>query len=158
MSEAADSWREIKVIFEGWEEIEHETIAVSEISPETFRLLETPITADPPVYLGDVIEARADAEGGYRFQRVIERSGFRVHNWMIPRVVAESSELAEYCEEVLRQGGQWERIFGGCLIVHLPVDALFDVEKELEAVVETVYRRERSEERNDTGETQPQGG
>lgn len=149
---------EPRVINLSFAEGEEETVEVEEIGPASFRLSVTPVTADPPVYLGDVIEAKLDAEGGYRFQRVIERSGLRVHNWLIPRVVAESPELAEYCEEVLRQGGQWERILGGCLIVHLPVDAPLDVEKELRAVFDTVFRHEWSEEGNDAREAQPQGG
>ena len=127
-----------RVINLSFEEGEDETVEVEKIGPEWFRLSVTPVTADPPVYLGDVVEAKLDSEGVYRFQRVIERSGLRVHNWLIPRVVAESPELAEYCEDVLRQGGQWERIFGGCLIVHLPADAPIDAEQEMERVWERV--------------------
>jgi hypothetical protein len=115
-----------------------ETVEVTEVAPGQFRLHWTPVTADPPVYLGDLIEAQPGKEGVYRFQHVIKRSGFRVYERMLARKIAESPELAEFAAAIERLGGHVERILGGCFIVHLPADAPFDVEQELEAVIDNV--------------------
>jgi hypothetical protein len=139
-----ESSQEITLSFGGCEG-EYETVGVEQLGSERFRLLETAVTADPMLYLGDVIEARMDSEGVHRFQRLIERSGLRVHEWLLARVVAESPEMADYCDEVLRHGGAWERIFGGCFIIHLPADSPFDEEQALNGVLSRVYSRDRGE-------------
>jgi hypothetical protein len=136
-----ESVGEARVITLSFEEGEDETVEVEEIGPEWFRLCESPISADPSVYLGDVVEARADAEGSYRFQRVIERSGLKTLDRLLPREVAESGEMSEFCEAVEQRGGFWERVMGGCFFIHLPPDATLDAEKELGTVMERVRSR-----------------
>src|SRR5262249_23621786 len=105
----------------------------------------TSVLADPPVYLGDLIEARSDAGGVYRFQRVLERSGFSVHSYLVAREVADSGEMVDLAARIEKLGGQTERLFGGFFIFHLPPDAPFGLEEELNAVISRVPSRSTDE-------------
>jgi hypothetical protein len=127
--------RLINLSFDGFAS---ETVEVHELAPGRFRLAETPVLADPPLYLGDVIEAQADERGVYQFQRVVERSSFQSHNWLLSRQVMKSEAMAVFKMVIEQSGGCWEQLFGGLLVVHLPADAPFEVERELDEVITQV--------------------
>jgi hypothetical protein len=127
--------REIELTSDGFL---YEPVEVSELVPGQFLLHWSALWMEEPAFLGDVIEAEPDEKGGYRFRRVVERSGMRTMDWLLPREVTESAELAELCDAIERHGGLWERVTGGCLFIHLPPDSVFDAEKELERVLERV--------------------
>jgi hypothetical protein len=114
---------------------------VTEVAPGQFRVHETPVLADPPVYLGDTIEARPNAGGVYLFERVVKRSGYSVSSFLIPRDIADSREIVELAERIEGLGGQTERIFGGFLIIHLPPDAPIEAVAEIDAITLRVRSR-----------------
>ncbi len=118
-----------------------EEVDVEEIAPGQFRLLFTPITMLPYVWLGDVIEAQADEQGVFWVQRLVEPSPFRHYDWLLAQEIMESEELAAFTVRVSQSGGEWERFFGGCLLVHVPADAAFDAEKELSGVIARMRER-----------------
>jgi hypothetical protein len=135
-----DDVKTIRLAFDG-NGLEYESVEVTEVAPGRYCLHETPVLADPPVYLGDLIEAPPDAGGICQFQRVVERSGFLVSSFLIAREIAESREIIELAEKIEGLGGQTERIFGGFIILHLPPDAPMDAQAELNTVIARVRSR-----------------
>jgi len=81
-------------------------------------------------------------EERYRLVRITRRSGMQTSSFMIPLVVAESAELKLLLEKVVAAGGNGERIFGGCLLIHVPENSKLDVGKELEQVFALVRERQ----------------
>jgi hypothetical protein len=57
--------------FEG----DSETVCVTLLAPDCYRLDETPVfNEEEPVYFGDILELEPQADGTYRFIRVVERA------------------------------------------------------------------------------------
>jgi hypothetical protein len=115
-----------------FDEASHETVAVVPVGARRFRLKDTPVLATEPVFAGDVIEVAPESDGTCRFLRVLDRAPLRHHSWVVPRGWAESVARRAYLGQVEAVGGTWELAFGGLLHVHIPADASFDAEAELD--------------------------
>jgi hypothetical protein len=112
-----------------------EVLSVFPLGGGRFRLEVTPAFGDlddVPVYAADVIEAEPVAPGIYRFVRVAERAPFQHFSFGIPLSFADSEEFRGFCDDVIAADGGWERVFGGILYVHVPLDSAFDVARQLE--------------------------
>jgi hypothetical protein len=72
------------------------------------------------VFYHDVITTELQADGTVRFVRVLTPSGLTTECWILSQPVLESPALYALLENVMAVGGNWERIFGGVLFLHLP--------------------------------------
>jgi len=115
-----------------FDETSHETVEVVPVGGPRFRLQDTPLSASEPVFAGDVIEIAARPDGRCRFVQVVERAPLRHYAWVVPRGWTESLEHREYLAQVEAVGGTWEQTMGGLLHVHIPIEASFDAEAELD--------------------------
>ena len=68
----------------------------------------------------DVIEAEPQPDGTVRFARILTPSGLTTLSWILSLDQIESPGLKLLLERVMAVGGNWERVFGGVLIVHFP--------------------------------------
>jgi hypothetical protein len=68
----------------------------------------------------DVIEAEPHAYGTVRFLRVLTPSGLTTVSWTLSQTLIESPAMSVLLENVMAVGGNWERIFGGVLLLYLP--------------------------------------
>ena len=89
---------------------------------------------EPQVFYGDVIEIRPTGEKSGEFLRVVRRSGLRVICRTIGKNVTDSALLPALLDKIMRAGGNWERAFGGVLLVHLPESAELDIDSELQSI------------------------
>jgi hypothetical protein len=80
--------------------------------------------------MGDVIEADPLPDGTLKFRRIVKRAGFQRLEFLIHREVAESERLSLFLNTVIGMGGNWERNFGGWLILFLPESASCDAVAE----------------------------
>jgi hypothetical protein len=112
-----------------------ETLRVVSLGENTYRLQDSSFVAD--VFYGDVIEVVRHLDGASVFVRVVSRSGLKITSAILTVAVQEAPELQSLLDRVMALGGNWERAFGGCLIVHLPLNAPMDVEGELRALTES---------------------
>jgi len=109
----------------------NETIPLSVISSNIFRLEGTPVwEIEPELYFGDSIEVEPQTDGTLRFVRLVERGQFRHYRWDIHQQFIDSSQYGEFTAAVEAAGGQWERVMGGFLFVHIPSASSFDAEGE----------------------------
>ena len=70
---------------------------------------------------GDLIEATP----------LVKRADFHRRSYLISREFVESKKCARLLEKVISLGGNWERNFGGYLILYLPRAVAFEqVESE----------------------------
>jgi hypothetical protein len=123
---------EIEVIFpEG-----SETLRVVSLGENRYRLEDTSFLVGD-VFYGDVVELARRPDGATAFVRVISRSGLKITSAILTAAMQESPGLQSVLDRVMALGGNWERAFGGILVVHLPPDAPMDVEAELRALSES---------------------
>src|SRR5437764_792539 len=111
-----------------------ETVCVTLLGTNTYRLDETPVLGNDdnaPVYFGDVIELESQPDGTHQFKRVVEHAPLHHYDWMVPEFFVESPQYGEFCNAVQEAGGVWERVMGGLLFVHVPLNSGFDAEQEL---------------------------
>jgi len=95
-----------------------EELLVTPIGPNLYRMEESAVLAD--VSYHDVIETELQTDGTVRFLRVLTPSGLTTETWVVSQPVLESPAMLALLERVMAVGGNWEKIFGGVLILHLP--------------------------------------
>jgi hypothetical protein len=95
-----------------------ETLLVTPIGPNLCRMEESSVLGE--VSYHDVIEAELQTDGTVRFLRLLTPSGLTTVSWILPQNQVESPALSVLLEKVMAAGGNWERIFGGILLLHLP--------------------------------------
>ena len=107
-----------------------ETLLVTAVGQNVYRLEESSFCGD--VFYRDIIEIAHQSDGTNLFKRMISRSGFKVTQWVLGREIAESEALTALLARIMALGGNWERLFKGILIVHLPLDTPMDINQELD--------------------------
>ncbi len=104
----------VRIVFPDYEE----TLLVTSISQNQYRAEESSVFGE--VMFHDTFETEPQGDGSFRYLRVVTPSELKNTSWMISKTLAESTSLSSLLDRVMAVGGNWERIFGGCLIVHLP--------------------------------------
>jgi hypothetical protein len=97
---------------------DEETLLVTPMGPNLYRMEESSVLGE--VSYHDVIEAELQTDGTVRFLRVLTPSGLTTVSWILSQTLLESPALSALLEKVMAVGGNWERIFGGVLLLHLP--------------------------------------
>ncbi|MEE9391854.1 MAG: hypothetical protein V3W41_05035 [Planctomycetota bacterium] len=71
---------------------------------------------------GDTIAVERVAPDLFRFIRVAERASLERHEFLAP----DTQELEAILSRVVEEGGHWERVFGGLLVVCVPKSSDYD--------------------------------
>ena len=108
-------------------------ILVTHIAANQYRLDETPLLIEGAKY-GDVVEVAAQLDGTFHFLSVTEPSPWRVHDYILSRTAIESSAFQALLSMVIDQGGHWEQVFGGCILIYLPPDAPCQPDQAIDAI------------------------
>src|SRR5215510_10940752 len=95
-----------------------EDLLVTPVGLNLYRLEESPIFGDAEYH--DVIEAERLPGGHLRLVRVVTPSGFKTFTWLIRESEFDSPVFNALLDRVIAVGGNWERICGGMLKIHLP--------------------------------------
>lgn len=103
---------------------------VEDLGDRRYRLLSVPPFAESASFL-DIIEAETAADGKLRFQRVVERSGWRVFDFMLSREFIASGKLEPILAKADEIGAHWERVFGGVLFICVPPEIAWNPTAEL---------------------------
>lgn len=116
-------------------------ILLEPLKGNVYRLGTTPLTDDGGIYLGDIIEAEMQENAVLRFLRVVEASPLHHWSWLLPERVVVSAVFEAFRETIEKQGGIWERYFGGILFIHLPPGASVDPQEEMKKIINTVQTK-----------------
>jgi len=119
--------KEFKITYPKEEMISH--LLMTPLGKRLYRLEETEVFLEEPLYFGDVIETRRKFWGGLEFRRLVKRSGLEVCDFILPLELAASQELQPLLHRIKEEGGTWEMMFGGVLITHLPPKSRLDLKK-----------------------------
>lgn len=102
------------------------SLPVTRVGKDLYRLDAVPYLSEVAGY-ADIVEAVPAEDDGLRFVRVVQRSGWSTHNFIVGRTaIKEDAALQAVLQDVLDSGGYWEAIFGGCLFICLPPGSTFD--------------------------------
>lgn len=112
----------------------YEQLHVTRLAEGYYRLEDSPFLSDDAAY-GDIIEVETDPDGVLRFARIVAPAGLRRLRTLTTGAFAFSSEWATLCDQIMAEGGNWEQISGGYLVISMPYDSSFDVEQALHAAI-----------------------
>jgi hypothetical protein len=79
----------------------------------------------------DVIRAREMPEGVLAFVEVAERSPLITNSWILSQDTIESEAMKPVLARLMAEGGNWEQVFGGGLIVHTSPATARQIEDEV---------------------------
>ncbi|HEY6252019.1 MAG TPA: hypothetical protein VI685_18845 [Candidatus Angelobacter sp.] len=97
---------------------DEEELLVLPLGGNMYRLEESSMLAEARYH--DIIEAEAISDGTLRFVRVAAPSNLKTVSCTLPDAEFESPALSALLDRVMAAGGNWERVFGGVLLLHLP--------------------------------------
>jgi hypothetical protein len=73
-------------------------------------------------------------DGTLRFCRVVAKSHWQTYGFALSKKLIESDSLKTILNKIEQNGGQWERVLGGLLFVHLPPDSKYDPSPDIETL------------------------
>ena len=114
-----------------------EDLPLTHVEGNQYRLGSSSLLGEPRVFYGDVIEIKPTGEKSADFLRVVKRSGLQVSCSMIGKDIIDSPLLQQLLDKIMQLGGNWERAFGGVLLVHLPESVELDLDAELQTIAES---------------------
>ena len=79
----------------------------------------------------DVIQAEPQSDGSVRFLKVVTPSGLKTNSWILSKGIIESDAFRAILDSVMELGGNWEQVFGGVLLVHLPPEHADTIESKI---------------------------
>jgi hypothetical protein len=107
--------REVQMTFQDGDS---EGLLVTPLGPNLYRLEESSVFGEASYH--DVVETEAQTDRTLRFMRVLTPSGLKTVSRILPQAKFESPALSALLDKVMAVGGNWERIFGGVILLHLP--------------------------------------
>jgi hypothetical protein len=118
-----------RIKFPDSDTIEH--LIVTVLPEGRFLLQETPAFSEFASY-GDTILAEPDGDGVLRCRKVVARSGLKTVRWFASKDFIESATWENARDRLMACGGNWEQLFGGYLILHIPMDSIADFQDVIE--------------------------
>ena len=124
------------------EEFTIENYELEPVGDDLYRVVVVPGIFDSECFgYRDVLRLRRMEDGVFELVEVAERGRWRVFDFMLWKEFAESPELAAMLKRVEAAQGVWVREFGGCLLILLPPNSIWDPASELQAASEATARR-----------------
>ena len=93
-----------------------ERLLLTPVGENLFRVEESLFITDA-VYR-DVIRATETQDSALLFVEITERSPLVTNSWILSQELIQSDAVRSVLKQVTDQGGNWEQVFGGGLIVH----------------------------------------
>ena len=104
--------------------------AVESLGDQRYRFRSVPLFVESASFM-DIIEADAAIDGKLTFQQVVERSGWRVFDFILSREFIASGKLEPVLARADGYGAYWERVFGGVLYICVPPEVAWNPTAEL---------------------------
>jgi hypothetical protein len=115
-----------------------EDLFVLPLGGNMYRLEESPMLAEARYH--DIIEAETLCDGTLRFVRIATPSTLKTMSCTLPDAEFESPALSAVLDRVMAVGGNWERVFGGVLLLHVPAAEEAAVLDQLKGVTKNPCR------------------
>ena len=95
-----------------------EELLLAPVGGDLYRLEESSFIGE--ARYGDVIRGSSRDDGGLLFLGIETRSNLVSQSWILSEAVLDSPECGSLLDDIMAMGGNWERAFGGVLLVHTP--------------------------------------
>lgn len=112
---------------------EIEVLDVTPVAQDKYRIEETPIF-NPCITLGDIIRV-TEKQGISYYVETVQKSAYRRYAWLLSKEAAGSPEIRDMKQLVKENGGKWEQIFGGLLVIHMPKNTVIDTDAEMSRIL-----------------------
>lgn len=112
---------------------EIEVLDVTPVAHDKYRIEETPIF-NPGIALGDIIRVK-EKQGISYYVETVQKSAYKRYAWLLSKEAAGSREIAALKQSVKENGGRYEQIFGGFLVIHIQKGTAVDVEAEMSRIL-----------------------
>jgi hypothetical protein len=106
-----------------------ERLLLTPIGENLFRVEESSFVTDA-VYR-DVIRATETQDGALLFVEIAERSPLVTNSWILSQELIQSTAIQSVLRQVMDQGGNWEQVLGGGLIVHTTPATAKEIEEQI---------------------------
>jgi len=114
-----------------------QTLRVTQLGPNRFRLEQTPFPSNIDAWFHDVIEATPQEDGRYLFRGVLEKSNWKMYDFegMTYPVDSKDVFMTALVATVEEHGGICETV-AGCFLAYLPSECDFDPRNEAYRIAE----------------------
>ena len=106
-----------------------EKLLLTPLGGNLFRVEESSFVTDA-VYR-DVIKATETEDGALLFVEITERSPLVTNSWILSQELIESNAVQSILKQIMDQGGNWEQVFGGGLMVHTSPTTAKEIEEQM---------------------------
>jgi hypothetical protein len=110
-----------------------EELLVTPVGPSLFRLEESSLLDE--LRFHDVIEAGYEPDGGLQFLRLVSQSNLNTTTWLLPKELDDAEAFHSMLDRVVSVGGNWEKVFGGVLMLHLPTSEESTILEDVNALL-----------------------
>jgi hypothetical protein len=132
--------KEVRISFHG---DDYEDLLATPIDGNVYLAEESSLLGE--VQYHDVMEAETQPDGTLHFLRVLSRSGLKTEYRIVPESYFATDSLSQYLSKVMTIGGNWEKTFGGVLVLHLPIDKADSMLLEFTAIFDALRGHIRNE-------------
>ena len=111
---------------------DRETLLLTPVGENLFRVEESSFVTDA-VYR-DVIRVTETQDGALLFVEIAERSPLVTNSWILSQELIQSDAVQAVLKRIMEQGGNWEQVFGGGLIVHTSPEMAKEVNEHMRRI------------------------
>ena len=109
-----------------------EKLLLTPIGGNLFRVEESSFVTDA-VYR-DVIRATETPDGALLFQEITDRSPLETQSYILSQELIQSEAIQFVLKQIMLDGGNWERVFGGGLILHTSPTTAKAIESQIRSI------------------------
>jgi hypothetical protein len=111
-----------------------EKLLLTPVGGGLFRVEESSFVTEA-VYR-DVIRATETEDGALLFVEIADRSPLVTHSWILSQDLIQSDAVQSILKQVMDQGGNWEQVFGGGLILHTSAATAKEIAEQIRRIVD----------------------
>ena len=116
-----------KIRIKGTDSNESETIHGEQVTEDTFKLLENPIS-NCKINYGTVVKVIPDKDGELIMSKIVRASTFKTRQFFLDPNANIVDWGIQIGKPIIDAGGMWEIVMKGICFIHLPKDSTFDLD------------------------------
>jgi hypothetical protein len=99
-----------------------------------FLLLQTPLASSTTARRGDLVELQAEGTI-WRFVRVVQPASHVTIELAVPKDDGDWGALRTLFDTLEQVGGEWERAYGGLVLLHVPAAHAEEIRAKVDALL-----------------------